>query len=293
MNHMRRVILGGCLMGLALGMAGPALAGVFEDTVRGLEYAGFTFAGSRNPLSGGADFSLSRNFNNETLDFGASELTLTGPLDLTFSTGGRTLPVLDFSLNTGGQAFDYVFKSSSGAQDLRIEGNFLLDATGSMNTFGFYDMRFQLSSRQNVFLDGRFQDNVDRNLDFDIGPIDVSGNIFADALARVFDPVFEATGTENIFDSFSGRTQRETLLQDMVAAAQTKLAQGQKLTDEDVAKLLGYSSAYGMLGDEVPDLAFLSDAYANNLVTPSTVPEPGVLALLLGATVCAAARRRR
>ncbi len=292
MTTARRVILYGASLSMAAASPGHA-QGVFRDVVRGLEYSGFQFVGAENPLSGGADFSLSRNFTGQTLDFGATELTLTGPILFTFSTGGRGLPVLDFSLNTNDQAFEYVFETSTGAQDMRVEGNVLVDATGSINTFGFYDLRLQLSSRQNVFLDGRFQNNVEQHQDFDLGPIDVSGNLFADVLARVFDPFFQATGTENIFDSFSGRGQREDLLQQLVADAQAKLAAGKALTAEEAARLLGYGDAFAMLGDRVPDLSFVNDAFANGQVVFTPVPEPGLLVLLLGPAAYLIARRRR
>jgi len=70
-------------------VADTAQAGVFRDVVRGLEYSGFQFFGQENPLSGGAEFALARNFQGETLDFGSTELTLTGPIQFTFETGDR------------------------------------------------------------------------------------------------------------------------------------------------------------------------------------------------------------
>ena len=276
MATFRRVITCGVLIGAVAAVPRQAQAGMFEDVVRGLQYAGFQFSGRENPLSGGAEFQLYRFFDEETLDFGAADLTLTGPLGFTFETGGRSLGVLDFSLSTGDQAFEYVFNSSSGAQDYRVEGNFLLDATGSINTFGFYDLRLQLSSRQGVFLDGRFQDGAEEQLDYDIGPIDVSGNIFADLLARLFDPVFEAIGAENILDSFSGRAQYEDLMQLLAADAEAKWRPGDELISGEAAKVVRFG-----------------EPFAEGQVLPATVPEPGLLLLLLGPTAYLIGRRPR
>ena len=275
MSTFRRVIICGVLTSVSAAVPRQAQAGVFEDVVRGLQYSGFQFSGRENPVSGGAEFQLFRNFDGDTLDFGATDLTLTGPLSFTFATGGRSLGVLDFSLSTGNQAFQYIFNASSGAQDYRVEGNFLLDATGSINTFGFYDLRLQLSSRQDVFLDGRFQDGVEEQLDYDIGPIDVSGNIFADLLARLFDPVFEAVGVENLFDSFSGRAQLDDLLKPTLTDVQAKWLRG----DECLS-----APPTGFVGD--------GDVFAEAQVV-APVPEPSVLALLLGPTAYLIGRRLR
>ncbi len=293
MNRLWRAIACGVLLNIVATCPPPAQAGLFEDAVRGLEYSGFQFYGRNNPLSDGAEFALNRNFQGETLDFGASELTLTGPIGFNFSTGGRDLPVLDFSLSTNDQAFQYVFETSSGAQDYLVEGNFLLDATGSINTFGFYDLRLQLSSRQDVFLDGRYVDGTEEQLDYDIGPIDIHGNIFADLLARAFDPLFTLLGIENVFDSFSGRSQREDLMQFLASDAQTTLNAEEDVAADEVARLLGLSDVFGKLGDEVPDLSFLDQALAKGQVAFAPVPEPGVMLFLLGPAVYVVGRRRR
>ena len=72
-----------------LGPVGTARAGVFGDVLVGLDYAGFQYVGERNPLSGGATIGMSRVFNNTLLDFGTTDLTLTGPVAASFTTGGR------------------------------------------------------------------------------------------------------------------------------------------------------------------------------------------------------------
>jgi hypothetical protein len=273
----------------------PAQGGVFRDVVRGLEFAGFQFAGQENPLSGGAQFSLTRNFTGQTLDFGASELTLTGPIALTFETGGRGLPTLDFSLSTNNQAFSYVYNASTGAQDTQVTGNFLLDATGSMNTFGFYDMTFQLSSRADTLQEGRYQDGVEEQLDFDIGPIDVSGNVFADMLAVLFDPFFEAIGTTNIFASFSGRAQLDQEFDQLVAEALAKTDAGQDLSDRELARLIGMGELNAMFSGEPADLSFLDGLVSAEQISEQglfQVPEPATLTLLLAPAMMLVARRR-
>ena len=271
--------------------AHTAEGGVFRDTVRGLRLAGFDFAGERNPISGGADFQLSRTFNNETLDFGGTELTLTGPIVLTFSTGGRVVPVLDVSVNTAGQPFSYLLDADVGGQSVLIDGNFLLDATGNMNTFGFYDFQFEYSVRERISQDGRFSDE-EEFVEFDIGPIDVSGNIFADFLAVLFDPIFQGTGTDNIFASFSGRLQAQEELNRRLADAREEAFGFSEFGTMSASQMLEEIEAGT---PDVPE-QFTASATASGdgVLSPSIVPDPPTLLLLLaGLPLLRGTRRRR
>ncbi len=273
---MGRMTRWGVCVVVCLSVAGTAQAGLFKNTVRALEYAGFNFIGQKNPLSGGADLMLVRNFNNETLDFGATELTLTGPLQFTFTTGGRGLEVLDVSLSTNNRPLTYALITDVGGQKTQVNGNFLLNATGSMNSFGWYDFQFQYSVREQIIQDGRFA-NGEEYMDFDIGPIDISGNIFADMLAVLFDPLFTSLGTENIFASFSGRYQAMEEL-------------NRRLADSRLSAL-GLDSLGEMSASMVPTVPL---ELATLRAEPSYVPDPSTLLLLLGgAPVIYAMRRRR
>lgn len=282
-----RLIL--CLA-VAMLVADTAEAGVFRDTVRGLRLAGFNFAGERNPVSGGADFQLSRSFNNETLDFGGTELTLTGPIVLTVSTGGRVVPVLDISVSTAGQPFSYLLDADVGGQSVLIDGNFLLDATGSMNTFGWYDFQFEYSVRETISQDGRFSDE-EEFVEFDIGPIDVSGNIFADFLAALFDPIFQGTGTDNIFASFSGRLQAQEELTRRLADARAEAFGFSEFATLSASQMIEEIEAGAL--DLAAPFAASSLAPGDGTVSPSVVPDPPTLLLLLAGLPLLKARRRR
>lgn len=289
MTRMARLIL--CVTAVAIAADG-AQAGVFKDAVRGLEYAGFQFIGQENPLSGGADFALTRTFNNETLDFGGTSLTLSGPIVFSFTTGGRLLPVLDVSLNTRNQPLNYSFVSDVGGQSTTITGSMLLDATGSIDTFGFYDFRFDLSSRETIAEEGRFRNTDGDPVDFDVGPIDVSGNVFADMLALLTDPFFNATGGTNIFASFSGRFQAEEQMNRAAKQAMEKMQAGENLTPEEVSELVGHVLTVEALGGEGADLSFLELDLDNDVAQTGLVPEPGTLCLLLAAIPLLYRRRK-
>jgi hypothetical protein len=255
-------------------------AGVFRDIGVGLGYAGFNLEGGRNILSGGADFRISRNLVGQTLDFGSADLTLSGPISLEFSTGGRLLSNMDISLQTamtGNQAsspLGYVLNYDVGGQSTAITGSIFIDANLSLNGFGFYDLELAYSSRQDVERDGRFSNSED-TYDLDIGPINVSGNIFADALALVTAPFFEGTDQTNPFASFSGRTQLQKLIETSSAEAQQQLAAGDPVDDSLFLPLTAGivdGLMKGTLGspDFTPSVQF-----------DGVVPEPTVLLLMI------------
>jgi hypothetical protein len=185
-----------------------ANADILRSLLLALDYARFdTFIGP-NPVSGGGELETSRTFIGETLDFGVSELSLRGPVEFSFNTGDRFIDTMNLSLNTRGQPLFYTWTTDVGGQQMTREGSLFLDATGDLNEFGWYQLQFDYSVRETVTESGRFS-NEETPVEFDIGPIDVRGNLYADFLAVLMDPVFAALGVENVFASFSGRVQAE------------------------------------------------------------------------------------
>lgn len=291
---MRHGKIGIRLMGLlAAGMAVPATAhaGMFEKVLLGLSEAGFNFVAEENFLSGGSDLIVTRTFNGETLDFGATELSLQGSPTFTFTTGGRGIDLLEVSVNTGGTPFNYLLTTDTGNQITTLNGSFLLDASAKFNEFGYYDMTFNVSSRQSYTNDGRFS-NDPLTQDFDVGPINLRGNIFADLLAVVTDPLFQALGVDNIFAQFSISGQFESQVSAKIAALQAKARSGQVLTAEELAELGSAVSLAAAFGLEPPDLSFLGDLDLPGgslhddplaLVARQSIPEPATgLLLVLG-----------
>ena len=70
-----------------LTLASSARAGLVRDVGIGLGLVGFDLQGRRNFLSGGVDVLLSETFQTTPFDFGATDLTLTGPISVQLSTG--------------------------------------------------------------------------------------------------------------------------------------------------------------------------------------------------------------
>jgi hypothetical protein len=204
---------------VAISAAVPTVrGGVIEDFATGLRFTGFDIQANRNFLSGGLDLSVSNTFLGNELDFGPGDLTLQGPISLTVSTGGRRLSELEFAFRTAVDATSptspirYAFNLDTGVQSVELDGTVLVDAALTLNRLGFYDLQLALSSRQTATQEGLLGDTT-TNRDFDIGPINVSGNIFTDALALLTDPLFQAAGRSNPFAALSGREQLKAIVE--------------------------------------------------------------------------------
>jgi hypothetical protein len=294
MIRSRRARIGLALtLGFAV-VAPAAQADLIRDVGVALGYAGFDIEGRRNILSGGEDYRISRNLLGTPLDFGAGELALQGPISLELSTGKRCPATLDIALQTAmnsdlsSSPLAYLFQYDVGGQSTEVSGTVYIDASLSINQFGWYTAELTYSSRQNVERDGRFANDSD-TYDYDIGPINVSGNIFADALALITDPFFEATGQFNPFESFSGRAEWQKLFDTSTSQARRDLAGGDSLMASIMSPLL----APGAMSEPVHGPLPLP-AGTQAVGAAGVVPEPTVLLLmLLGVPMVAARRPRR
>lgn len=261
---------------LAASVSPAASAGTINDLAYGLDFVGFDLVGNKNPLTGGLDFSTFTTFRGNTLDFGPFDLTLEGPVSFEASYGGRVIRSLDLSFTTaapgGGQPvpLDYTFNFDTGNQQTAVSGSLLMDGNFSINEFGFYDLQLRYSSRQTVDQSGRFADGSRQN-DFDIGPINVSGNVFADILAAVFDPLFERSGAPNVFAQFSGREQLQRAL----------FAESESFLADRPIPAAARTRADGSDGIVTALAALGGSAVPSSAGVRSVVPAPATLVLLV------------
>ena len=262
----------------------PVRADVFRDVGLGLGYAGFNIEGNRNILSGGYDFLINRNFIGNPLDAGTTDLTLSGPISLSVSTGARFVDTFDVSLrtavnaNTNAFPVSYVLNSDVGGQSTQVSGTLFIDANLSVNGFGFYDLDLTYSSRQDVEDRGRYSNRNDE-YGFDLGPITVSGNIFADVLAVVTTPVFEGTGRVNPFASFSGSAKLNELMLGMDGAALRQLATGDMQTGRSLFAPLSTQVLAALNGRT--DQLWGTNEKGRTPGYGAAIPEPTVLLLVL------------
>lgn len=279
----RLVGLGTCLV-----VAAPSMlrADAIDTLISGLRSSGFDVNASRNPLSGGVELGVRRDLQGNPLDFGAWDLTLSGPISFDVSTGGRLLPQFDLSFTTAiddrsaPRPLQYNLNFDSGNQAMQVDGTLLIDGDFSVNALWFYDFSLTYSSRQEVDRGGRFANDTE-TFDTDVGPINVSGNLMADVLALLTQPVFQQLGTGNPFTNFSGRGSLADLLTRPADRALAELAAG---NDAVSARRRGFVPAIAAQwpGRQMGRLA--GAGLPNGLGSDSrgaAVPEPAVLILML------------
>ena len=285
-NTLNRLALGSAII---LSCATTLRAGVWEDVAIGLGASGFDIRGDNNPLSGGYEFLITNQFNGETFDFGAMELTLDGPVSLSAESGGRLVHNIDLGLSTALNAdanaspLAYELVYDVGGQRTEISGELLIDGDVNINEFLYYDVSLQYSSRQTVVNDGSI-DEGETNFDTDFGPINIRGNLLIDALAAVVDPFFRAAGTENPFQPLTAQAQIQKALGDQINVALSDLAVGatRAVTPSAYGPFrFDSASESGALGSDGSLVALQGASGAQGGV----VPEPSVLILMLAGLV--------
>lgn len=272
-----------CALALAV-VPGVAHGGFVDEVATGLHAVGFDIVGQRMPLTGGIDLLVTRTFIGNPQDFGPWDIALQGPLSLSVNTGGRAVRELEVQLNTAANEIvnptplSYVLNYDAGGQEATISGNLLIDADMKVNNFGWYELNLAYSSRQTVVRDGRFAED-EQNFDFDAGPVVVSGNIYADVLAIVTQPLFDAAGRPNIFAEFSGSAKLHDVFSTSLADVERSFLAG--LTNVDSA-----ASATQLFTVGTPRV---SPAAVSG---GSVVPEPAMLLLMLAGLAALTLRRR-
>jgi hypothetical protein len=301
MKSMRGLFTGGALLAVLLAGAVPARAELYKDVARGLALLDFQFSGERNVLGDGITVNTAAFYNGRQFDFGVAELTLTGQIRASAGFTRRGIPGADFTLNTGGTPLNYTFKTTNGLADVTATGRVLIDIGTDINALGFYNQTLQISNRGNFETSGAALGGGDSGtLAFDVGTIDVSGNIFADVLAGLTQPFFDATGTENPFEKFSGQAKLMKATKS-VEELQARVASGQVLTDQELSMLINNSILAAVLGgrpsSDLFDQFMLPDGLIDSKAGMAGVrvlptPEPGTLSVLALALASGFIRRR-
>ena len=261
--------------------------------------------------------------NPNTLDLGFFKMQLgQGPSLLSGQPVGirnrvgvntRFIPEAFFEVQTGQRGFNqfsgisnfspapvnYTITMNTGVQDFTWTGNALINAKGNINAMGFYDLQMRFTNVGEYTADGLLIHD-EQVTDFDIGPINASGNLGLDALASLLQAngnTTDAVGPRAI----SGAAAREKLA-DLVA----RLQAGETLSEDDARFLAEqmFASAFqadpfGVLQNGLPNqIPGFEGVTLNMLSSPnapaggSTTPEPGTL-VLVAASVGTALWARR
>lgn len=191
MTHLRIALL--VTMGLLC--SAPASGGLFEDIYRGLEI--FTTpvggpSGARrgrlvitpNELGRGYRLELDRTFGRdssgrpETYDLGNFELTVFGSVQSTLEFTRRGILTGNAEIRTNN--LSYSLSGKSGAQDFELSGQLNVSQDLEINKLGFYTLQLEINNAASQLITEGLVAEGSPDTDFDIGPIDIKGNIFFD-----------------------------------------------------------------------------------------------------------------
>jgi hypothetical protein len=295
-------------------------------------YNQYTQAIQYNRAAGGYTFESYRFFgpdsygNVNTLDLGPVKVQLgtdptllanTQPIGVHTRVGysTRLIPEVFFDSQTGQRSFNqfsgittfaptplhYTVTVNTGLQSYDWTGNALVDAHGKMNAMGFYDFNMRVTNVGNYTADGVLVKD-EQVMDFDLGPIKVSGNVLTDLIAGVW----QATGAQDtavVPRVLSGASQKDKTLDSLLA----RLHSGEKLNDDEMQyvtqRMIEAAFRADPLGviqnglpSDVPGFEGISltsvPGDAGTAVVGASVPEPGTLALVASTAVAIMAARR-
>lgn len=304
---MRRFSIPVVLIVLTLGSA-TADAGLWTNIYRGLDYAatplGFPITTTSNGtringarsgrlyiapsgVGGGYELQFQRNFGPdatgrlETLRLGAlGEVTLNGQIAATAGYNNSYLNDGEFkaaraSLTVNDLAYNV--RTKLGAQDAIIAGNLQVAGNIEINALGFYDLGLNISNTDSELrVDGiAVRDSTDLN--FDAGPIVISGNIFVDgAMALLNSLGVDTSAVEDLFpqspidrinDAITTQLQEAQVAQTAPLLLSTVLSQDEAAAQELVETL-------------AVDLPEAATAELDAPTPAWSVPEPGTLLLI-------------
>lgn len=249
-------------------------------------------------------FGVDSRGRGETFRFGSeSELRLQGSIQMTAGYTSSLLSDKDSwrggELNLQMSNLSYGVRTKLGAQDVELTGTLNMANTIEVNPLGFYNARINVSNANSqVLLDGVLVRDADPT-NFDIGPIDISGNIYVDAIGVFLGALgVDTSALEDLFprsplDRINDEIQRQ--LQE-AQSPDTALAAGNAALLLDT--ILGHDET---AADELVQRLLENPARdipaSSELTTPvdgtTTIPEPGTLLLLaLGGATLWSTRRR-
>jgi hypothetical protein len=264
----------------------------FDAIAHGLYLAGFRPDWQRNPLTKGVDFSGTASYftGQNVLHYGISTLTLDGNLTYDGYYAKRPIPSLSFGISSAGgrgqapQPISYTLSIPRAAQSLTVTGTATIDTSFTVDETGWYHRVLKVNNTGTVKTDGL--NNSEKNIDFTLGPIDQTGNIFLEGLQGLLGG---ASGTET--------TTAGSLSSVLAASKSSKFSQADidALDVNDPEQLKAFVNAALVQGVTEaatdPSLGEQQDSGTN----PVLVPEPATLILLAlsGSIVMMGFRRHR
>jgi hypothetical protein len=223
-------------------------------------------------------FGLDSQGRPEVLDLGNFEIELQGATQATFgyTNRGPLIGTANFAANNQ----NYSLRAKSGIQNYTLAGTLNIAEAVEINQFGFYEASINISNTNSeLFLDGLAQESVPEN--FDIGPINVKGNIFFDAFVALLSSLGVDTTELQALTPGSAIGQ----IVDEIALQVPQLVAGIQVSED------GQFAPPPLVLDAAADIA--TPGLAPAQTAPGlTIPEPGTFLILgLGAVLWGWRRR--
>lgn len=285
MINNRRLTLAIAAVVAAGSASAPTYAGFVSSTGR---LVGFSYFSDDNVLTGGREFLATNTFNGNPVEHGPWSLTLRGPLSTGFSIANRPYQSFEFSFGTAASGsaavspLTYSLDYNLGDVSASFSGSLLIDGGASIDRLGFYTLNLDVSSRTTLSSSGGGMNS--NEYDWNLGPVDIAGNVFIDVLALLTAPLFDGAGVESPFASLTARSQLQAIVDAQTTELLELLQNG--ITPGDTTAQRGFSLA---LTDQAASRTGPFPFNTSGIV----VPEPTVLVLMLAGIPFVARRRRR
>lgn len=262
-----------CVATACVGLSATTAHGQFYKSVaRGLYLAGFSPDVAPNPITGGVDFTYSRGFSTftgDTLNFGAGTLTLSGGMTIDGSVYKRPFPGMSLrvasssSPDTSPVPLTYTLTIPRALETVTVTGQATFDISTTVDATGFYRRVIRVDNNGTVITDGLVE--TEKNIDFTLGPVDQTGNIYLEAFGGLVD-LFGGPG-----DAIAGLPDSPPL----ISLSQYNADSLDDLDLDDPEQLEAYVNAALLQG--------ITQAANDPSMTTSccaAVPEPATVALL-------------
>ncbi len=174
---------------LVLAVTQISQAGLGENVMYGLGYAGLQPQLFDDPYQDGFVVEFERFYDDVTFDFGNVELNLTGPVDGNISFGRRGIDEFAFSLNADN--LQYTLTEWDGVNRVEVQSGVLdLQQNFKINRYGFYELEYFLDTSADLVSSGLIDNEA--LIDISVGPIKIQGHWLLDLINTI---LFELTGT--------------------------------------------------------------------------------------------------
>lgn len=206
--------------------------------------------------------------NAQQLDAGPVNMALQGQIHNRIVLNRAIIPEINIQSDTGGAALNYNLNVFTGAQNLGLQGSFTGNITGTLNALGFYNLQVIGNNTGTRTADGMVYTD-DQSTNFDLGPVNVSGNIFLDIAAGFFQATLNSLAASE-FSIPSSAAARVVTPDNGVSAVLSASSAG--TPPVDLNQLIGQALVQSMFAEALADLSSAEAMSLDSLIA-SLLPE--------------------